>query len=44
VVEAVERALVQAGAERVGQRHRLVGADLHLALAQLVEELDEHGL
>ena len=42
VIEAVERAVVQAHLERLREGHRLLEADLHLALAELVEKRDEH--
>ncbi len=42
LVEAVERALVQAERERAGQRVGLLRAHLHASIAQLVEEIDEH--
>ena len=42
VIEAVERAVVQAHLQRLGERHGLLEADLHLALAELVEKRNEH--
>src|SRR5690606_16067828 len=43
VVEAVERALVEAEGERLGERRRLLRAHLHLARTELIEERDERG-
>ena len=42
VVEAVERAVVEAHRQGARERHRLLQADLDLALAELEEEGDEH--
>ncbi len=43
VVEAVERAVVQAHREGPREGHGLLQADFDLALAELEEERDEHG-
>src|SRR5262249_55552932 len=43
VVEAGERRLVEPLRDRRGKRPRLLRAHRDLALAELVEELDEHG-
>ena len=42
VVEAVERALVEAAGEGLGHGHGLLRSHPHLAGAQLVEERNEH--
>src|SRR5678815_5617785 len=43
VVETVEGAVVEADHERLRERGRLLGADLHLPSAELVQEGDEGG-
>ena len=42
VIEAVERAVVHSGRERLREMHGLRRTDRNLALAELVEKRDEH--
>ena len=42
VIEAVERAVVEPQLEDAREGHRLLEADLDLALPELEEERDEH--